>query len=126
MPRGEYIRRSGTGLARTAGPGGEGRMKRKLLLALIGICLAFSPRSLVSQKKRAPSSAPQIDVQHYAIQARLTPEAHELSATAAITFKALEATGVVAFEISENLSVQKITTPDGIEVEFGQDESGPG
>jgi tetratricopeptide (TPR) repeat protein len=101
-------------------------MNKKLLLALTTIVLACSPTSLFSQKKRAPSSAPQIDVQHYAIQARLTPEAHELSATAAITFKALEATGVVAFEISENLSVQKITTPDGIEVEFGQDESGPG
>src|SRR5213593_3155289 len=100
--------------------------KKSLLLALITICLTWSPRSLVSQKKRAQFSAPQIDVQHYAIQARLNPEAHELFSTAAITFKALEATGVVAFEISENLSVQKITTPDGIEVEFGQDESGPG
>src|SRR5437867_11770036 len=100
--------------------------KTSLLLALITVWLTWSPRSLVPQKKRAQFSPPQIDVQHYAIQARLNPEAHELSATAAITFKALEATGVVAFEISENLSVQKITTPDGIEVEFGQDESGPG
>src|SRR6266498_897515 len=108
-------------------PFGERRMNKKLLLTFITIVLVSSPGSLVSQqKKRAPSSSPQIDVQHYAIQARLTPESHELSATAGITFKALESTGVVAFEISENLSVQKITTPDGIEVEFGQDESGPG
>ncbi len=100
--------------------------KKSLTLVLLCLCLLISARSLVSQKKRAPSSLPQIDVQHYAVQANLNPDGHEVSATATITFLALESTDVVVFGLSENLSVQKITTPDGIEVEFGQDEGGPG
>ena len=100
--------------------------KLSLLLVFACLCLVLFPHTVVSQKKRAPSSVPKIDVQHYVIHARLNPDAHEVSATATIAFKILEDTDVVVFALSENLSVQKITTPDGIEVEFGQDESGPG
>ena len=100
--------------------------KLSLLLVFACLCLVLFPHTVVSQKNRAPSSVPKIDVQHYVIHARLNPDAHEVSATATIAFKILEDTDVVVFALSENLSVQKITTPDGIEVEFGQDESGPG
>src|SRR6266545_5104762 len=93
---------------------------------------ALNPQSeirnpqLAAQGKRAPSSIPKIDVQHYLIQANLAPDSHDLHATATITFKVLENTDIVVFELSENLSVRKVTNQEGIEIEFGQDESGPG
>ncbi|HYK89142.1 MAG TPA: tetratricopeptide repeat protein [Acidobacteriota bacterium] len=79
-----------------------------------------------AQAKRASSSAPQIDVENYSVQATLTPDAHEIKAVATITFRPVEATDVVLFELSENLSVQKVLNAEGIELEFGQDENGPG
>jgi aminopeptidase N len=81
--------------------------------------------SLAQSRKSAPP-LPRVDVQNYAIQADLTPESHELKATAAITFQAIEPTDVVVFQLSENLSVQKVLDERGVELEFGQDESGPG
>jgi tetratricopeptide (TPR) repeat protein len=79
-----------------------------------------------SQAKRPSSSIPRIEVENYNIQANLTPDAHELKAAAAITFKPLQSTDFVVFELSENLSVQKVLNSEGIELEFGQDEIGPG
>ena len=89
------------------------------------IILSMIPAAF-SQAKRASSAAPRIEVENYAIQATLAPESHELKATAAITFMPLEATDVVLFEISENLSIQKVLDSNGVELEFGQDETGPG
>ena len=104
-----------------------------LFLLVSGECgFALNPQSEIrnpqsaAQGKRAPSSIPKIDVQHYSLQANLTPDTHELHAIATITFKVLENTDIVVFELSENLSVRKITNQEGIEIEFGQDESGPG
>ena len=79
-----------------------------------------------AQAKRAPSKAPRIDVERYVIEATLIPDQHELSAVATITLKPIETTDVIVFEFSENLSVLKVTNADGVEVEFGQDEYGPG
>ena len=97
--------------------------KRVLLLCLLFACTVSAA---TPQGRRATSSVPKIDVESYNIQITLTPESHELKAVAAITFKAIEATDVALFQISENLSVQRILDPAGIEIEFGQDESGPG
>ncbi len=93
------------------------------LLCLLLVCTAFAA---LPQGRRTPSSVPKIDVENYDIQLTLNPEAHELKAVAAITFTALDTTDVALFQISENLSVQRILDPAGIEIEFGQDESGPG
>jgi aminopeptidase N len=93
---------------------------------LIGLILLIIAPGIYAQAKRAPSSLPQIDVENYSVQATLTPDSHEVKAVAAITFRPIEATDVVIFELSENLSVQKILNADGVELEFGQDESGPG
>ncbi len=92
------------------------------------LCLLFACTAAAAfpQGRRAQSSVPRIDVENYDIQVTLNPEAHELKAVAAITLKALETTDVALLQISENLSVQRILDPAGIEIEFGQDESGPG
>ena len=93
-----------------------------LLLAFAGI----SAMEGYSQAKKPSSSTPRIEVQNYKIEANLTPDAHEIKAAATITFKPVQATDFVVFELSENLSVQKVLNSDGVELEFGQDEIGPG
>jgi aminopeptidase N len=100
--------------------------KSRKCFYLLCLLLAGAVSSAPSQGRRPPSSAPKIDVANYVLQVNLNPEAHELKAVAAITFRAVETTDVVLFQISENLSVQRILDPAGIEIEFGQDESGPG
>lgn len=92
------------------------------------LCLLAAGTATVaySQARRTPSSVPRIDVENYAISVELNPEAHELKAVAAITLTAIETTDVALFQISENLSIQRVLDPAGIEIEFGQDESGPG
>ncbi|NWG12354.1 MAG: tetratricopeptide repeat protein [Acidobacteria bacterium] len=93
---------------------------------LTGLVMLVACGSVCAQARRAPSAAPRIDVEDYVTQVTLNPDAHELSATTTVRFKPLEETAVVVFELSENVSVQKILDPNGIEVEFGQDEAGPG
>jgi aminopeptidase N len=92
------------------------------------LCLTvlLAPMHVPAQTKRAPSAAPQIDVENYSLQVTLNPDAHDLKATASITFKPLQETDVIFFELNENLSVQRVLNAEGVEVEFGQDETGPG
>ena len=92
-----------------------------ILLAVVGTSLPGH-----SQAKRTASSVHRIDVQNYRIEAILTPDAHELKTLSTITFKPIQATDSVTFELSENLSVQRVLNSDGVELEFGQDEIGPG
>jgi aminopeptidase N len=79
-----------------------------------------------SQVRKNAPSAPRIDISDYKIEAKLTPDTHEFNAAATITFRPLESTNSVVFELSENLWVQKVLNSDGVELEFGQDELGPG
>jgi tetratricopeptide (TPR) repeat protein len=98
------------------------------LIPGLAILLAIAGASLPghSQTKRTAASIHRIDVQNYRIEATLTPDAHELKTTTTVTFKPTQATDAVTFEISENMSVQRVLSSDGIELEFGQDEIGPG
>lgn len=98
------------------------RVRRSLICLML---LSVAPE-ICAQAKRAASSLPQIGVENYFVQATLIPDSHEVKAAAAITFRPVEATDVVVFELSENLSVQKVLNAGGVELEFGQDESGPG
>jgi tetratricopeptide (TPR) repeat protein len=95
----------------------------RLLLFLL---LAGSPLMAHSQARRKTASPPRIDVLNCKIEAKLTPDAHEFNAAATITFKPLESTDSVVFELSENVWVQKVLNSEGVELEFGQDEIGPG
>lgn len=87
--------------------------------------LACLSQSVFAQTKRS-SSPPRIDIINYKIEADITPDAHEIKTAAIIDFKVLEATDRVVFELSDNLSVQKVLNSEGIELEFGQNEIGPG
>jgi aminopeptidase N len=95
------------------------RIAASLALVLAGFGAALP-------QVRRPSAAPQVDIENYVVEATLEPEVHEVKGTCAITFRVLEATRVISLELSENLSVQKILDPTGTEVDFGQDETGPG
>jgi aminopeptidase N len=101
---------------------------KNTLRAGLAVCLALAGIAPVaySQQRRAPSVPPAIDIQNCKIEATLVPDNHELKAAATITFQPLESTDHIILELNENLSVQKITNSDGIELEFGQDASGPG
>jgi tetratricopeptide (TPR) repeat protein len=91
-----------------------------VLLALAGIA------SVYSQTKKSSSSKPRIEVQNYKLEVNLIPDSHELKAAALIGFKPVQATDHIVFELSENVSVQKVLNSEGVELEFGQDEIGPG
>jgi aminopeptidase N len=92
---------------------------------IAGLMFAWVSPAAHSQARR-PQALPQIDVENYAVRATLSPESHELTAAVDITFKALEPTDVVVLELSENLSVRKVMNEGGVELDFGQDETGPG
>src|SRR5688572_8182017 len=100
--------------------------RNRLPLVVLSFVLASLAPELFPQARRAAAKMPEIDVENYVIQATLNPDAHEVKATAAITFKPVEGTEIVVFELSENLSIQKITNETGVELDFSQDESGPG
>ena len=95
---------------------------RGFALCLLFACMA---QAAFAQTRRS-SSAPGIDVLNCKIEADLTPDSHEIKAAATIAFKVLEPTTFVVFELSENLSVQKVLNSEKVELEFGQDEIGPG
>jgi aminopeptidase N len=95
----------------------------RLLLILL---IVGSPLMAYSQARRKTVAPPRIDVLNCTIEAKLTPDAHEFSAAATLTFKPLESTDSVVFELSENAWVQKVLNSEGVELEFGQDEIGPG
>jgi aminopeptidase N len=102
-------------------------MRRVTTVWIAGCLILFSTATLtLPQGRRAPSSVPKIDVENYVTQVNLNPDAHEFSATIAITFQPLEETDVVVFEESENISIQRVLDSNGVELEFAQDEAGPG
>jgi len=78
------------------------------------------------QTRRSSAAVPQIDVVHYVLRAALKVDEHEFDASATLQFKPLEPTDVMLFQISENLSVQKVLNEHDEEIEFAQDETGPG
>ncbi len=92
-----------------------------LCLVLAGISPPAYP-----QRSRASTAPPQIDVLNCNIEVNLIPDSHELKAAAVITFQPLESREFVIFELSENLYVQKVLNSEGVEMDFGQDETGPG
>jgi len=100
------------------------RMIRKCLV-ILGLAIGLTA-ALYPQTRRLGTAPPPIIVESNRIQLTLDPDAHELKAAAAVTFKPVESTDVVVFEISENLSITKVTDAQGGDLDFGQDETGPG
>lgn len=101
----------------------RGRIFKHLLLSGMALCLAAG---VYPQAKRQAPALPQISVEDYNIQLTLDPDPHELKAVAAITLKAAETTDLVVFQLSENLSLTKATDDQGQNLDFTQDDPGPG
>ncbi len=103
------------------------RTKKSLISSLV-VCLMLA--GIVPpghpQARQNPASPPKFEILNYDIAAELTPDAHEIKTKSAITFRVAAPTDFVIFELSENLSVQKVLSAEGVEIEFGQDEIGPG
>ncbi len=93
----------------------------EMVLALAGIVSAGH-----SQTRKSPASPPGFDILNYDIAAELTPDAHEIKTRSVIRLKPDASTDFVVFELSENISVQRVLNAAGTEIEFGQDEIGPG
>jgi aminopeptidase N len=98
-------------------------IRKRLFLTGMALTLAAG---LHPQGRRQASALPQINIENYNLQLTLDPDPHELKAVAAVTFRAIESTDVVVFQLSENLSVVKITDLQGANLDFTQDEPGPG
>ncbi len=81
---------------------------RRLVLAAIAIL----PALLLPGSALAAPVRPQINVTGYVITADLNPATHTLSATAAVTFTAMEDLTSVVLELNNGLHVTSITTPD--------------
>lgn len=92
---------------------------------LVGLLLGGLPGAR-AQARRPAAAIPRIDVEDYKLDVTLNPEEHEFTGTARITFRPLEKTETAVFEVSENLSIQKVLDDKGTEVLFGQEEAGPG
>ena len=73
-------------------------------LFCLGIVLAAAGTLLAQQQK------PAIDITGYTINAQLSPADHKLSATAQVTFTALDNTDTAIFELHGALKVEKVTT----------------
>ncbi len=101
------------------------RMIGKRLLVLSGLALSLGT-GLFPQARRQASAPPQISVENYNIKLTLDPDPHELKAVAAVKFKVVQTTDVVLFQLSENLSVLKVTDEGGGGLDFNQDEPSPG
>jgi tetratricopeptide (TPR) repeat protein len=94
------------------------------LLACLVIAGAFSAGYSQSRKSAAP--VPQIEMRNYKLEATLIPDSHQIKAAATLTFLPLESTNRVVFELSENLSVQKVLNSERVELMFNQEETGAG
>ncbi len=97
----------------------------KRIFLVTGMALAWST-GLYPQARRQASAPPQISVESYDIQLTLDPDPHELKAVTTVKFKVLQATDVVAFQLSENISVVKVSDEKGQDLDFSQDDPGPG
>ncbi|MBW4026757.1 MAG: tetratricopeptide repeat protein [Acidobacteria bacterium] len=76
------------------------------LFTIALLLLGFPSRSLAATK-------PVIDVTGYSIQAELSPADHKLSATAKVTFTALDNLDAVIFQLHGALKVEKVTDQSG-------------
>jgi tetratricopeptide (TPR) repeat protein len=100
-------------------------LKNTLTFRLIAcLLIAGVTAAGYSQSKKSAVSVPQIEIRNYKLEATLIPDSHQIKAAATLTFMPLESTDHVVFELSENLSVQKVLNPEGVELLFIQEERG--
>jgi aminopeptidase N len=101
-------------------------MKSDLIIRfLLFLMIAGSAWTAVARQMSAGQSYPYIDVQRYDITVTLSPETHELTAVAVITFMPLEPTDVIVFELSENMFVNRVLDAQGNHLRFNRGPVGP-
>ncbi len=98
-------------------------MKRTRIEVLLAVAAVVLPT--YAQRTR-PESTARIDVQDYAIDARIDPAAQTLDATATVRFIPLEDASTVSFELNNALSLDKVTDEEGRQIQASrlqQDQS---
>jgi aminopeptidase N len=103
----------------------KGRKMASRFLAMIAL-VSISGASLLSQARKSADTLPQIRVERYDIQLTLDPDPHEIKAVASVRFTAIQSTDLAVFQLSENLSVLKVSDEKGGNLDFTQDDPGPG
>jgi aminopeptidase N len=80
--------------------------------AVLAACTVFSSAFAQGQQARLQ----RIDVQDYAIDARIDPQAQTLQATAKVHFLAVDDSSSVSFELNNALSLDKVTDEQGRQI----------
>src|SRR5215471_3053983 len=75
-------------------------------------CIVFSPAFALGQQARQQ----RIDVQDYAIEARIDPQAQTLEASAKVKFVAVDDASNLSFELNNALSLDKVTDEQGRQI----------
>ena len=75
-------------------------------------CTVFSPAVAQGQQARLQ----RIDVQDYAIEARIDPQAQTIQASAKVRFTAVDDASSVSFELNNALSMDKVTDEQGRQI----------
>jgi tetratricopeptide (TPR) repeat protein len=80
---------------------------------VVWLAAALAAGGFAQERQQARS---RIDVQSYAIDAQIDPQAQTLSATARVNFIPLDDTSTLSFELNNALNLSKVTGEDGREV----------
>ncbi len=86
-------------------------ISRKTLIKSAAV--ALSTAGVCASAQTGSSTRPQIQVSGYTIDAQLDPAAQRLTATAVVTFTALQDLTSATFELNNGLRITRITGPDG-------------
>ncbi len=100
-------------------PKGLQRMRTRLLT----LCSALLLAVVAPQANAAPPNRPQMDVIGYVIHADLDPATGKLSATATVTFTALQDLNAVTFGLNNGLQVTRLTDASNTNVPFERNAS---
>jgi aminopeptidase N len=93
------------------------RLGKTLRTAGFGIVLMCAASvGFAQQQERRAAQQQRIDVQNYVIDARVDPAAQTLSATAEVTFNAIDNASTVTFELNNALDLSRVTDADGAQL----------
>ena len=85
------------------------------MMALAGAALTI-PASAQDRQFGRQQPQQRIDVQSYAIDAQVDPQAQTLTATAQVTFIPIDDTSTLSFELNNALSLSRVTDSDGRQI----------
>jgi tetratricopeptide (TPR) repeat protein len=94
----------------------------RMMKRLLAVALAFAPGTATNARAAVPLR-PQIDVTGYVIHVDLDPATGRLSATAAVTFNALEDLDVAVFGLNNALQVESVRDGAGASLTCVRDAS---